>query len=110
MANYTFKKSDGTSITTKVSQIDWPHYFLLSAESYHDIPGLRTLLAEWCAENCNGQYMMSDGSSDFTCYVKPAVENPFNVLYKPSSVRSNNSLFIAFEKEEDATAFKLNFS
>ncbi len=72
-------------------------------------------LKSWCNENLSGQWLIFDNSDSYsnrsvkTSFYSRAVHNSpvDNTDYPPAEIEINARYIIAFQLEEDATAFKL---
>jgi len=71
----------------------------------------------WCNENLSGQWIVFDNAGSYSSYrVKFAYysravhSSPVNnIEYPPAEIKLAANYLIAFETEEDATAFKLRW-
>ncbi len=72
---------------------------------------------DWCNENLSGQWIVFDNSGSysshrvkFSYYSRATHSSPVdNTEYPPAEIKIAARYVIAFETEEDATAFKLRW-
>lgn len=74
----------------------------------------------WCNENLNGQWILIEGWQDTYSTADPIAISYFskavhdvpvpNMSYPPAEVRIKTRWMIAFEREDDAVAFKLKWN
>jgi len=101
----------------KVSEhIPWQHVFLVKAAqdshssgAYSTNQNIRKKINEWCENNCQSQWLITD-KSKITLYANPQVEIPTRSRkYEPCYVQLEDGFIVMLENEEEATAFKLQF-
>ncbi len=81
------------------------------------VEGKFVQVQRWCSENCNGQWMVFDGSSFQSSGRVSAIycskaqhESPMiDEIYPHAEIPMNGDKIISFEEETDAMAFKLFF-
>lgn len=99
------------------------HVFFLnhrSGTSWEDTKKLVESIRTWCNENLNGQWIFIEGWQDryttadplaLSYFSKAVHESPVrNVNYPPAEVKIKTRWVIAFEREDEAAAFKLKWN
>ena len=95
---------------TTMHSIPWKYIFVLeTTDEYSARAAVKKEIEEWTANNCTGQWLLCR-VSDLSLNANPICDIPLNgIQYPVSSVNIQSPLMIVFEKEEEATAFKLVF-
>ncbi|KKL68002.1 hypothetical protein LCGC14_2129310 [marine sediment metagenome] len=90
--------------------IPWKHIFIFeTADNYTEREAVKKQIETWTAENCTGQWLIGR-ASDLSINANPICDMPLTGRQYPVSVVTIPSpLLIVFEKEDEATAFKLVF-
>ena len=94
----------------KMHSIPWKYIFILeTTDEYSHRAAVKKEIEEWTANNCTGQWLLGR-VSDLSINANPVCDIPLDgIQYPVSSVNIQSPLIIVFEKEEEATAFKLVF-
>ena len=94
----------------KIHCIPWKYIFIFEViDSYNERENVKKTISEWAVENCTGQWLMGR-ASDLNINANPQCEIPLtDRKYPVSSVNLSSPILIVFEKEDEATAFKLVF-
>jgi len=95
---------------TAMHSIPWKHIFILeTTDEYSTRSEVKKDIEEWTANNCTGQWLLGR-ASDLSINANPVCDIPLNgKQYPVSSVNIKSPIILVFEKEEEATAFKLVF-
>lgn len=94
----------------KIHCIPWKYIFILeTTDEYSGRAAVKKKVEDWAAENCTGQWLMGR-ASELKLNANVICDMPLNGRQYPvSTVGIPSPLLIIFEKEEEATAFKLVF-
>ena len=95
---------------TTMHSIPWKHIFILeTTDEYSSRAAVKQEIEKWAADNCTGQWLLGR-VSDLSINANVICDMPLNgKQYPVSSVKIQSPLMVIFEKEEEATAFKLVF-
>ncbi len=90
--------------------IPWKHIFVLeTTDDYTGREAVKAKIKKWTAENCSGQWLMGR-ASELNINANPVCDMPLTKReYPVSSVELYSAMIIVFEREDEATAFKLVF-
>lgn len=99
------------------------HVFFLNhvkSTSWDETRNTIESIKDWCNENLNGQWIFIEGWLDrhttaepiaLSYFSKATHESPVNnVSYPPTEIKIKTRWVIAFEREDDAIAFKLKWN
>lgn len=94
----------------KMHCIPWKHIFIIeTSDEYSARPAVKKQIEEWTANNCTGQWLIGR-ATDLSINANPICDMPLTErTYPVSSVSIPSPLLIIFEREDEATAFKLVF-
>jgi len=90
--------------------IPWKYIFIFeTTDEYTGRQAVKKKIEEWATENCTGQWLTGRGT-DLKINTNPQCEIPLTKReYPVSTVNISSPLLIVFEREDEATAFKLVF-
>ena len=90
--------------------VPWKYIFILETiDSYNERESVREQVETWAKDNCTGQWLIGR-AADLTINANPRCDMPLTgETYPVSSVSLSSPIIIVFEKEDEATAFKLVF-
>ncbi len=94
----------------KIHCIPWKYIFIFEViDSYNERENVKKQIVTWATENCTGQWLIGR-ASDLSINANPQCEIPLTGgEYPVSSVKISSPILIVFEREDEATAFKLVF-
>lgn len=94
----------------KIHYIPWKYMFVLETDNNIDEQYEATKQAQkWAAENCTGQWLICS-VAELSINAKPICDIPLtDEKYPVSRVTISSPVLIVFEKQDEATAFKLVF-
>jgi len=90
--------------------IPWKHIFILeTSDEYNGRTAAKKQIEEWAINNCTGQWLIGR-TYEITLNANPICDIPLTKKQYPiSSVNIKSPIIIVFEREDEATAFKLVF-
>lgn len=91
--------------------IDWKYIFVLELQghSWEERNQIVKHIDDWATDNCQGQWLVS-GIGEVISKAPSKVDPPFsNKKYEASFIKMPAAFFVGFEREDEATAFKLVF-
>lgn len=95
---------------TRMHCIPWKYIFIIeTTDEYSGRAAVKKKIEEWAAENCTGQWLMGR-ANELKLNANVICDMPLNGRsYPVSTVDVPSPILIVFEREDEATAFKLVF-
>lgn len=100
-----------------VEHIPWQHIIIVGLRDTSS--GISTYdyttivfdqIKHWCEQNCKNQWMLSTNPVTCNLFAVPQVDVPTTNKYSSSKIELKKGILVAFEDEQEAVAFKLQFS